>query len=83
MQIFTKFLTVPETNATRQIEVAQLWEVRWRSRFGKYNGDTRPEVEAFASEEEAKAFATALRQAFTLLRHTSGTDVTVTKGKAI
>lgn len=39
-----KWLTVPETNATKQVEAVQLWEVRWKSRHGEYYSDTRPEI---------------------------------------
>jgi hypothetical protein len=79
MKVFTKWLTVPESNDTQTIEVAQLWEVRWKSRHGEYSHDVRPEVEAFASEAQAEEFATALRNAFQLVRHTSGRKVIVSK----
>jgi hypothetical protein len=72
-----KWLTVPASNDTRQVEAVQLWEVRWESRYGKYSNDTRPEVEAFTSQDEADKFADALRAALVLLRTTSGTKVTV------
>ncbi len=77
MKIFTKFLTVPTSNETREIEVAQLWEVRWESRHGEYSNDTRPEMEAFPTRQTAEEFAEALRNAFDIVRHTSGHKVTV------
>lgn len=77
MKIVTKWLTVPASNETREIEVAQLWEVRWKSRHGPYHSDVRPEVEAFPSRQAAEEFAESLRNAFDLVRHTSGTKVTV------
>lgn len=74
-----KKVTVPRDNATERIDAVQLWEVRWRSRRGEYFGDTQPEMEAFPSQEKADRFAEASRSAFKLIRHTSGTTVTVTK----
>ena len=58
-----KWLTVPFTNETKQEKVIQLWEVRWQSRYGEFSEDTRPEIEAFTSEEEARAFAISGRDA--------------------
>lgn len=81
MNLSWKSLTVPADNTTKDIQVVQLWYVRWRSRYGDFSNDTRPEVEAFTSEEEAKAFALSLRNAFSLIKHTAGTNVTVTKEK--
>ena len=72
---------VPESTATKMIDIPQLWEVRWRSRNGEYSGDTRPEMEAFLSLEEAESFKTALVNAFKLIKHTSGTRVTLDKAK--
>lgn len=77
MKIFTKLLTVLVSNETREIEVAQLWEVRWQSRHGEYSMDVRPEIEAFPTRQAAEEFAESLRNAFDLVRHTSGTNVTV------
>lgn len=74
-----KKLTVPASNGTKQIDAVQLWEVRWNSRYGPYISCTQPEAEMFPTSEEAEAFALALRNAFTLIRHTSGADVAVRK----
>lgn len=79
MKWFTKPITVPASNETKTIDAVQLWEVRWTSRHGAFSTDTRPEMEGFPTEAEAEAFATSLRNAFTLVRHTSGTKVTVRK----
>jgi hypothetical protein len=68
-------LIVPESNETKEVDVAQTWEVRWESRHGEYSGDTQPEMEVFTSREEAEAFAQSLRNAFQLIRHSSGTHV--------
>ena len=70
MRIITKLLTVPFENGTRQIEVVQLWEVRWMSRHGEYSGDVAPQIETFTTREAADNFATSLRNAFKLIRHT-------------
>lgn len=79
--IALKKKAVPETNETVLVDAVQLWEVRWQSRHAGGHYDTQPEVEVFVSEEGAKAFATSLRNAFRLLRHTSRIEVTVEKAK--
>ena len=79
LNLFTKKLVVPETNETKIIQAVQLWTVRWQSRCGVYSTDVHKEVEAFTSSQEAQEFKLALENAFKLLRHTSGTDVTFTK----
>lgn len=71
MSWLTKWITVPESNATKQVEAIQLWEVRWNSRYGSYSCDTQPEMEAFPTEAEAREFAQALVNAFKLVRNTS------------
>lgn len=77
-----KTITVPASNEVKEIEAVQLWEVRWRSRHGDFSGETSPQVEAFPTQELAEEFATALRNAFTLIRHTYGIKVTVQKAKS-
>lgn len=57
-----------------------VYEVRWHSRRGNYSSDTKPEVAVFTSKDEALKFDKALKDAFKLLRYTSGTDTTITKG---
>lgn len=81
MNIFIRSLIVPRSNETKTIDVAQLWDVRWNSRHGEYSGDIRPQLECFTSEEAADAFAESLRNAFKLIRTTSGNNVFVTKAK--
>lgn len=76
-----KWLTRPKSNETEQTQAVQMWEVRWRSRNGEFSCDTQPELEAFTSWDAAEEFATALRNAYALVRTTSGTTVTVTKAK--
>lgn len=81
MNISLKSLLVPFSNKTKTIDAVQLWEVRWKSRFGAYASDTREEVECFTDVELANEFAQALKNAFSLLRHTSGARVSVIKSK--
>ena len=71
--------TVPTSNDTKEIDVVQTWEVRWRSRHGGYSSDTRDEMEIFTDEQVAKDFVKALNNAFKLIRHTSGDTVTMKK----
>jgi len=80
MSLFTfKKLTVPETNDTKEVDVIQLWEVRWISRHGEYSHHTQPELEAFTSYEKANEFATALKNANKLLRNKNNIDVRLEK----
>ena len=64
----------------KNFEFNETWQVRWTGRHGDFSSDTRPEIAAFSSHEEAEEFAEVLRESFKLLRHTSGTKVTVIKG---
>ena len=80
MKLTFKWLTAPFTNQTREVEAVQMWNVRWQSRNGEYTDDTQPELEAFPTEAQAQEFATALRNAFALIRYTSGTRVSVRRG---
>lgn len=69
----------PKSNELREIKVVATWLVRWHSRHNAYSSGTTPEVEVFTSRESAEEFAHSLRAAFRLLRHTSGTEITVTR----
>ena len=60
---------------TQDFNFAETWEVRWISRHGRFSGDTRPEVAGFSNEGDALVFATAIRDAYKMLRHTSDTEV--------
>jgi hypothetical protein len=81
MNILKKWLTVPVSNDTTQVDVVETWSVRWTSRDGEFSSNTRPEMEVFTSETDAENFATSLRNAFALLRHRGvGTQVTVRRG---
>jgi hypothetical protein len=80
MSIFTKQVTVPlSDDKLKTVDAVQLWTVRWDSRHGRYSTDTRPEVETFTSEGEARKFAGDLRNAFNLIKHSSGTDISIEK----
>ena len=70
---------VPVSNQTKTIQVFQTWEVRWTSRHGAYSVDTKQEVEIFLSEKDAKDFKESLGKAFRILKHTSGTEITLKK----
>jgi len=74
-----KNLLVPKTNEIKNVQAVQLWTVRWTSRYGPYSTNTREEMEAFTSEQDAQDFKTALKNAFRLIRQTDDTDVTMTK----
>lgn len=77
-----KWLTIPWSNRTKQIQVPQLWEVRWESRYGEYASSVKPEVEAFTTLEAAEEFALSLRRAIALLKHCgAGTEVNIRKAK--
>lgn len=77
MNFIKKWLTVPKSNETRLAEAIALWEVRWESRYGPYYSEVQPEMEVFTSENEAFAFAEALKNAFRLTKTTSGNKVHV------
>lgn len=79
MKYWIKKLPVPVTNEQREADAVQMWAVRWHSRHGAYSPDTRPEMEAFTSKREALEFKRSLEQAFCLIKHTSGTDVSIEK----
>jgi hypothetical protein len=77
MYLFKKIFA--PSGAQMELAAFENWTVRWHSRYGQYAGDTREEVEVFLNEEDANTFADSLRAAYKLLRHTSGTNVTVKK----
>ena len=63
----------------QSVRVIECWEVRWESRYGQWHKDTKPEVRVFPSKKEAEEFRLALKDAFKLIKHTSGAEVIVTK----
>ncbi len=76
--LFKKTKT-PVSNEIKEVDAVQLWIVNWYSRYDEYSVSVKKEYEAFISEDEANKFADSLRKAYKLLRHTSGTQVTVEK----
>ncbi len=79
--MFWKKVKVPVSNEIKEIDAVQLWRVEWISRYGEFHSHIRQEVEVFTSESQANEFATALRNAFALVKHTWGNKVTVEKAK--
>lgn len=77
MNIF-KWLSIP-TGETKEVKAYESWTVRWRSRHGEYNFEAKDECEVFTNEKDADDFAKSLRDAFKLIRHTSGNSVSVKK----
>lgn len=73
-------LIVPESNETKEIDVAQTWEVRWQG--APFSRDWCPQpvphMEVFTSQAEADGFAQSIRNAWQLARVT-GLSVSVTK----
>jgi hypothetical protein len=78
---FKKKLVVPQSNETVEKDVVQLWRVDWESRYGSFSNNTKKETEVFTSEEDAKAFKLSLENAFKLIKHTSGNQVSIEKYK--
>ena len=72
-----KKLKVPTSNELKRVDAVKLWIVTWYSRNGQYSSDIVKEYEAFTSEEAATEFAESLKNAYALLRHTSGTGINV------
>jgi len=77
MNLFKK-LFIP-TGVKQELASYENWSVRWLSRNGQYIGDTQKEAEFFTSKEDAEMFANELKEAFKLIKHTSGTKVEVVK----
>ena len=75
---FLKKLLIP--NGEKEAVIAyESWIVRWQSRHGVYSKDVKPECEVFTSKEGAIKFANQLKEAFALIKHTSGTYIKVEK----
>jgi hypothetical protein len=74
MNWFKKSLPSGETS---DILIVKTWEVRWTSRSGQFHSDTRKELAVFTDETMANHFKQALEDAFKLIKHSSGTKVTI------
>lgn len=77
MKLF-KRIFIPTTEK-KELTAYESWAVRWTARYGKYMTDTKEVAEFFTSEDDAKAFAQQLKDAFSLIKHTSGTSVKIEK----
>lgn len=73
---FLKKLLIP-SGEKEEVTAYKTYTVRWWSRYGEYSNDIRAEVEVFTTKEDADKFAKSLKEAYSLLRHTSGTKVYV------
>lgn len=77
MNIFKK-LFVP-SGQKQELTAYETWTVRWESRHGEYHTDVQPEMEVFTNKDDAHMFATQLKEAFKLIKHTSGSTVKISK----
>lgn len=77
MNLFKK-LFIPN-GKEEAITAYETWVVRWISRYGWYGSDTREECEVFTTKKDAEKFATRLREAFKLIRHSACNKVEVSK----
>jgi len=77
MNIFKK-LFIP-TKQKNQLKSYKSWVVRWKSRQGEFQSNTQNECEIFTTKKDAVLFANQLKNAFKLIRHSSGNEVTVYK----
>jgi len=73
--------SVPRKSRHKDVIAADLWIVSWRSRYGEYSSDIKKEYIAFTVKKDAEGFAQSLRDAFKLLKHTSGNIVNLEKGR--
>lgn len=77
----TKKTQVPVSNETHEVDAIVTWSVKWKSRYGEFMGEVTEECETFIDESVAKEFKTSLDNAYKLLKHTSGTRVTLTSNE--
>ncbi len=70
MKLFWKKKQLPVTNDTKEVEVVQLWYVRWNSVKHSVATHWKAEVnmEAFTSEEAAMDFKESLMKATAILK---------------
>jgi hypothetical protein len=76
-----KLLRVPESNATKEVDAAVVWMVRWESLWpaGRSNYYEHTKIEAFLTAEAAEEFAASLRAAVSLLGDSGARRITVTR----
>lgn len=75
---FFKKIFIPN-GQKEPVTAYETWVVRWRSRYGQYVSDTQDECEIFTTKEDAEKFAIQLKEAFKLIKHSSGNRVEVSK----
>ena len=79
MRWFSKIIKAP-SGETVDLQGIQTWIVEWFGRHGEFSMDTSKCAQAFTSKEDAEHFASELRKAFSLIRHSGpGTHVSVIK----
>jgi len=73
---FLKNILIPN-GEKEEVKVYGSWFVEWKSRHDEYAGNVKPEAILFITKEEAVKFANQLKEAFKLIKHTSGNEVTI------
>lgn len=63
----------------RKLEAVELWSVRWKRRYGKWESSTEPVAEFFTNKEDAEYFAERLKEAKNLLQYTETINIRVEK----
>lgn len=76
MKWFKKIIKAPSGESV-ELEGLETWMVRWTSRHGEFHSETKPQVQVFTNAEDAEHFAKSLRDAFALIKHSSGNTVVV------
>lgn len=80
MSFFKRKVEVPNPEEKIELEGVQLWRVDWISRYDNWSYSTRKETEVFTSEEDAKKFRDALKEAHKLIRN-AGSETRVKMSK--
>lgn len=60
-------VSVP-SGETVELEGLETWQVTWNRRYGEWNGNISPVGKLFTNEDDARAFANALADAFELVQ---------------
>jgi len=61
----------------KEVAAVKVWVIEWTSRNGSYAGNVEQQFQAFFTKDDAEMFAQSLRDAFNLIKHTSGNEVEV------
>ena len=70
-----KWLKIPKSNETKEVQAVELWRVDWYSRYNQYSSGIQKECEFFPNKKDAQDFKIDLDSDFKLIRHTSHTKV--------